>query len=416
MRKRLLAAVTALCMLLSGCAAEPMVTQQTEQTRITFSWWGNDKRTEYTIEGIELFEKLHPEIKVDVSYSEWTGYEARNRIQMVSQTEADVMQINFSWLPEFSPDGEGYYDLESVSEEVDLSDFDAVTLDYGRRGGVLNGIPIAMNAETVYVNKTLYDQYGLDIPETWDDLRAAAAVMSKDGVYPMSCSDKAAWLYIIAYTEQLTGKPILREDGTLNFSPNDLKIMLLFYKELVESKVIPQIEYYDRLNIQNGTYAGTVAWVSDAVNYCGAAMDEGYEIVTAPYTHSAETASGVGWYAKPATLYAISKNTQHPKEAAMLLDFLLNDHDMAILQSVEKGVPISPSARNALDEEGLLSGLQYEACLCMENCENLSPIHAYLENAAVYGAFFDACNLVLYDKATPEEAASQLYLQIHSSS
>ena len=54
MRKRLLAAVTALCMLLSGCAAEPMVTQQTEQTRITFSWWGNDKRTEYTIEGIEL--------------------------------------------------------------------------------------------------------------------------------------------------------------------------------------------------------------------------------------------------------------------------------------------------------------------------------------------------------------------------
>ncbi|MBQ4466571.1 MAG: carbohydrate ABC transporter substrate-binding protein [Oscillospiraceae bacterium] len=412
MRKQILAFVTAACLLLAGCRQEAVVTQQKEPVHISLSWWGNDVRTEYTIEGVEVFERLHPDIKVDVSYSEWSGYESRNRIQMFSKTEADVMQINFGWLSEFSPEGEGYYDLDAISDQFDVSNFDESFLGYGRRGGKLNGIPIAMNAETVYVNKTLYDQYGLDIPETWEDLEEAAKVMSPDGVYPMSGADKALWLYTIAYAEQVTGRKILRDDGSLNFSPNELRVMILFYQHLVDAKIVPQMEYYDRLNIQNGVYAGTVAWVSDAVNYCGAAMESGYEYIAAPYTHTAETPEGAGWYAKPASLYAVSKNTQHPKEAAMLLDFLLNNEDMAIMQGVEKGVPLSTSARQALDQDGQLSGLQYEASLCMESCENLSPINAFIENADLYAMFYDACNLVLYEKATPEEAAGQLYLDI----
>ena len=412
LRKRLAAAATLLCILLTSCAREPVITQQHDRVEITLSWWGNDARTEYTIEGVRYFEELHPDIKVNISYSEWSGYEARNRIQMASSSEADVMQVNFGWLSEFSPDGEGYYDIEKLSDYIDFSNFEPDMLDYGRRGGVLNAIPIAMNTESVYINKTIYDKYGLDIPETWEDFENAAKVMSPDGVYPISGSSKSMWLYTVAYAEQVTGNPFLREDGNLNFTPRELQIMLEFYARMVKENVFPQVEYYDRLNLESGTYAGTIAWVSDAKNYYGKAIEAGNEIVVAPYTHDASHQCGDGWYAKPATLYAISKHTDHPKEAAMLLDFLLNDQEMAVMQGVEKGVPLSSSARDALHEQGMLSGLQYDASLFMEENKNIQQMNPFIENSDLLDSFIACCNLVVYEKSTPEEAAMELFLSI----
>ena len=412
MRKKLLALASAVSLLLGGCSHETVITQQTNPVEIKLSWWGNDTRTEYTIEGVRKFEELHPDIKVHISYSEWSGYESRNRIQMVSATEADVMQINFGWLSEFSPDGNGYYNIASLGEIVDLSCFSQEMLNYGRRGGELNAIPIAMNAETVYINKTLYDKYGLEIPENWEDFEAAAKVMSKDGVYPLAGASKSIWLLTIAYAEQKTGNRFLRDNGTLNFTPKELQIMLDFYDRMVDEKVFPPVEYFDRLSIDNGTYAGCVAWVSDAKNYYGKALENGNAIIAAPYPHDASHVSGDGWYAKPATLYAVSKNTDHPKEAAMLLDFLLNSPEMAELQGVEKGVPLSSKARETLLDKEMLTGLQYEASLKMEENTRLEQMNPFIENSELVDLFIAACDQVIFDKATSEDAAKQLWADI----
>ena len=410
MIRRIAAALTATVMLLlTACGEQQVVHEQEETVEITLSWWGNDARNEYTIAAVERFEEKYPNIKVKCSYSEWSGYEARSKVQMMSGTEADVMQINVGWLPQYSPDGEGYYDIEKLSEYVDLSNFSDDILDYGRRNGVLNAIPIAMNAETVYVNKSVYEKYGLDIPKTWDDLFNAAKVMSKDGVYPMSGAAKSIWLYIIAYAEQQTGRQFFNEKGEIAFTADDLKLMIEFYCKLVNEKVIPKVEDYQRLNIDSGVYAGTVAWVSDAINYNKAALEAGFEVVPAPYTTDSAHQSGEGWYAKPATLYAISKNTEHPREAALLLDFMLNSPDWAELQGVEKGIPLSTSVREYLGNIGKLDGLQYEASLVMEENEYISPMNSTIENTTLIDEYVASCDLVLFDKATSAQAATQLY-------
>lgn len=398
-------------LVLTGCADKQIVKSQKEKTEITLSWWGNDKRNEYTIEAVQEFERLHPDIKVKCSYSEWLGYEARSRVQMVSATEADVMQINFSWLSEYSADGTGYYNLEELKDYVDLSNFSEEMLNYGRKNDILNAVPIAMNAETLYINKTLYESYGLSVPETWDDLFKAAEVMKKDGVYPFGAASKAVWLYFITYAEQVSGKSILTEDGKLNFTAAEFQLMLEMYVKMINEKVIPQVEYFERLNIDNSVYGGTVAWVSDAVNYLGAAMENGNTVIPAEYTVLEGKQAGEGWYAKPATLYAVSVNTDHPEESAMLLDFLLNSQEMALLQGIEKGIPLSASARKYLEEEGMLSGLQYEASLKMEENPNLSKMHPFMENTEILSDFVDECNNVLYEKKTAEQAGKDLYQQ-----
>lgn len=409
--RKILSAGGALLLLtaLTGCSAEPVITEQKRQIEITFSWWGNDGRNEYTIEAIRQFEEMHPEIKVNCSYSEWTGFEARSRVQMISDTEADVMQINFDWLTNYSPDGTGYYDLESLSELVDLSNYTDEMLEYGRSNGVLNALPIAMNVETLYFNKTIFDSYNLEIPETWDDLFDAAKVLKKDGIYPLAGAQKSIWLFILAYAEQMSGKTLLNDDGTLQFKAEEFQIMLEMYRDMVNEGVIPQVEYFVRTEIDKQTYAGAVAWISDAVNYFSERINQGDEIITANYTNIDPEHSGEGWYAKPATLYTISKNTDHPREAGMLLNYLVSSQEMALLQGVEKGIPLNQAAQNYIEEEGLLTGIQYEASQRMERTEGFLSMKPYLENVDMIDTFIDACNQVLFDKVTSEEAANELY-------
>lgn len=404
--------VTALIssMLLSGCGSEPVVTSHAEQVEISLSWWGNDVRHEYTIAAVEEFERLHPEIKVNCHYSEWSGYQTRSNAQMASDTEADVMQINYAWIQQYSPDGTRYYDINVLKDYIDLSNFSQEELDFGMQGGKLNAIPIALNTQTVYINKTVYAKYGLGVPETWDDLFEAASVMSADEVYPLSGTSKSIYFYAIAYAEQQTGKQFMTLDGELNFDAADIQIMIDFYCRLINEKVIPQPEYFDTLKMDTGEYAGTVAWLSDASRYCDKAIANGDEMVIANYTVSENSKIADGWYAKPATMYAISRNTEHPKEAAMLLDFLLNSDEMAKLQGVEKGVPVSVSARTCLEENDMLKGMQYEAFLKMnEYTEDIAVVSPYLENDDMIDEYRNACNAVLYDKISAEEQAQELY-------
>ncbi len=408
--KKISAVLCSLALLsVTGCDDEPVVKQQTSDVEITFSWWGNDARNQYTIEAIEKFQEVYPYIKVKCSYSEWSGFEARNRVQMISDTEADVMQINFGWLSQYSEDGTGYYDLFKLGSKIDFDEnFAPEMLSYGIIGDKLNAIPIAMNAETVYINKTIYDSYGLDVPKTWSDLFDAAKVMKKDGVYPISGPAKSVWLYLIAYTEQTVGHSFLNENGDLNFTKSDFKVMEEFYQKLVEEKVLPQPEHYERINLDDEKYAGAVAWISDAVNYFGKAVENGREIVIADYTTIDGNDVGEGWYAKPATMYAISNSTAHPEEAALLLDYLLNSSQMARLQGVEKGIPLSKKAQETIEKDGMLDGIQYEASQKMESVP-LSQLNPVLENADLIDSFFAMCNDIIYEVTEESEAIDTFY-------
>lgn len=401
--------LSAVMLMLTSCASEPVVIKQEEYTEISLSWWGNDTRTEYTLAAVKEFERLHPDIRVKCSYSEWSGYQTRYNIQMMSDTESDVMLINFAWLDKYSSDGNGYYNIYDLSDNLDLSQFSENELSFGVKNGKLNAVPIALNTQTVYYNKTIYDSCGLALPETWDDLFNAAEVMG-DEAYPIAMPSKSAMFFITAYAEQQSGKSFMSENGQLGFGREELGIMLDFYVELINGHVMPQVEYFDKNDIRNGTYAGVLAWLSDAENYMGPAREDGYEIVVGSYTGCTDGVKG--WYTKPATLNAVSAKTEHPEESALLLDFLLNSDEISELQGIEKGIPLSRSSRDYLEQHDMLKGLHYDAFQLMSaNIDSMAIIHPFMENSDMLDAFQEACNAVLYGKATSEEKSAELYEQ-----
>ncbi len=382
--------------------------------QISFSWWGNDDRISYTLDGVDIFCEQNPNIDVKCKYGVWTGYDMRQNIYMLSNESPDVMQINFDWIQSYSPDGDGFYNIYDLADEVDLSNFSEQDLSYGEGVGKLNAIPIALNTHCIFVNKDIYSKYGLDIPKSWDDYFKAAEVMRNDNVYPISMGNKPLFFFLLAYFEQTTGKSACDEDGALVLTKDDIKIMLEFYSRLMDEKVLMPVIDSDYASLANGHSAATMRWISGTQTTFDGLFKKNVDIEVAPYptiSGNIDSTEHLGWYVKPATLLAVSKNTENPKEAAKLLDFLLNSKDMALLQKTEKGIPISRSAIEVLSESGEFeNNIDYTATERMLNDEDkMTVMYPILEKTDVYKTFYDEAAYYVYKEKSLDEVTDKIY-------
>ena len=192
--------------------------------------------------------------------------------------------------------------------------------------------------------------------------------------------------------------------------------ILDFYKQLLEKKVIPRVEDFDATDFENGTTAGASCWASDATRYCAELSKSGVNVVIGNNIME-PGALRSGWYTKPATLYAISATTQHPKEAARFLNFLINDADMARLQGTEKGVPISERALDALKSSRQVDSLEYAAAQEIREMQDENAIMIpQLESSTVMDAFKNTADKYLYGKESLEACAAEINAQLQGNS
>lgn len=411
-----------LCMLvtaalLSGCSfteSGQEIEQTPDSIKIDFSWWGNDARHFYTMDGVDLFHLDNPSIEVDYRYGDWNGYEKRTKVWMESHTEADVMQINYAWLFSYSKDGNGYYDLYQLADYIDLSQYSEDDLAFGEMNGKLNAIPIAFNTSTIYCNKDIYDRYGLELPASWEDYFEAAKAMREDGIYPIGMAKKQLFLFLLAYYEQTSGEYAFSSEGELLLTEEDVAYMLDFYRQMLDEKVLMPVGTFSANRFADGQVAASMFWISDADNYCGAVEKKGGNPVIAAYP-MVEDAKLTGWYMKPATMYAISNITQQPEAAARLLDYLVNSSEMALLQKTEKGVPASHAALETLEQTGELEGYGYEANVKMvAERDKMNIMLPIMENEELLDAFKSGADEYLYGKVSREDCAKDIYQRMKS--
>ena len=415
-----IASVMALLMMiipLGSCSSDPSrvrISSQEQSAVISMSWWGNDPRHEYTLDGLSLFHEKNPDIIVNHSYGVWNGYERRYLMQMESHNNCDVMQINYAWLAQYSPDGTGYYDINLLSDSIDLSQFTQEDLATGMRNGHLNALPIAYNTVCFFYNADMLERYGLEVPRTWDDLFDAARVLRGDDIYVLGMINKHLFLLLNAWFEQTTGRTLFNNEGHYIGTIEDVSMILEFYKSLTDNKVIMPLYNFKVSNLEDCQVAGTACWASDSIRYCQPAIDDGMNVVVGDYLRVSEDDQSE-WYIKPATMLAISADCDNPEACGRLVDFILNDPDYALLQGTEKGIPVSASARQALLENGQLGGIEYMAGeFISDNIARMNLINPMLESSDFQDAFKNVSDKYIYDESTLDEAAYELQSELVS--
>lgn len=408
--KRITAAVTAAVMLgLSGCSYSA-VTKREERTEIVFSWCGDDKINLGTLKGIEAFNE-NTGLNVVPDYCEPSVYGDKLGSQMAAGRQADVIDISYEDLFKYSLQGDKFYDIEKLRGTIDLSTYPEGSLRCGSAGGKLCGIPYNFDALSFVYNKTVFDSYELDIPKTWDDLFAAAEVMSEDGIYPLALTDEGLWMCCCAYFEQTTGKKVLK-NRLIDLKAQDYEVMINFYQKLISQNVTKAGFYFNRGDMEKGTAAGAVCWASDAGYYEEVGEDIHCEIVLGPSPMTQKTLAS-GWYSKPSGFYAISTDASSPETAAKFVDYLINSPEMTVYTGLSKGVPVSRSALETLEARNMLGGLEFDANK-QANSSALNMMSPYLEDDEIIEEFIDICERVRYSKNSAKSAAYTAEKRINS--
>lgn len=353
-------------------AAAGETTASGEQVELTFSWWGGDSRHAATEEAIKAFEEKYPNIKVTPEYGAWTGWEEKQSLNILGGNSADVMQINWNWIESYSKGGTAFANLEDYSDALDLTQFTPESLELCKEDGKLMAVPIALTGRVFYWNKTAFEEVGVDIPTDLDSLYAAgAAFEAKDpDMYPMALGEYDRIILMVYYLESKYGKNWV-EDGKINYTEEEVKDGMDFITGLEEKHVIPTIatiqgDMADSLDKNakwiDGKYAGIFEWDSSASKFKsaleGSVNKPGQEFAVGEFVKMGDYNGG---FTKISMGFAVSASSKHPKEAAMLINFLLNEEEGVKITSTERGIPCSTAGLKILEENNLGDPLTIEA-------------------------------------------------------
>lgn len=159
---------------------------------------------------------------------------------------------------------------------------------------------------------------------------------------------------------------------------------------------------------QNGQYAGTFAWDADAETYRSALKNASGFLVGDEIAFGGQANGGCS---KVYLALAINSSCQHPKEAAILVNFLLNEDMGASIMGTACGLPDSVTGRAAATAAGLVNPLVVEANNRMMAFVDF-PLDPTFESPALaavpdglYAAVLTACS---NGELTTTQAAEQL--------
>ncbi|MGM0126112.1 oligogalacturonide transport system substrate-binding protein [Enterococcus sp. AZ194] len=395
--------------LLVGCGNGSKDKAADGKTTIRISWWGGDDRHEATLAAIKAFEKANPDIKVKAEYSGWDGVEQKMATQITGRTEPDVMQVNYDWLAQYSPDGTGFADLNGI-DGLDVSGYDKSILDSGKVNGKLNAIPFSENARVWAVNKKAFEDRGLEVPTTWDGYIKAADKF-EDGAFPARIDTYA----LLTYLQQETGKTILADDGSFQYDKETVKKAFEWYKGMIDKGVIPTIQETKEQadanpgapakKLLDGQYATLTNWSSLISGEYKNMKEAGQELSMASFPTLSEGSEQVV-INKPSMLFAISKNSKHQEAAVKLLNFLLNDPEGVKAMSMARGVPANQKAFDILNKDGQISGIEKDVYDYVKNTKGIT-FSKYTEMGKVMQPYNDAFDEFSYGKITADEAAQK---------
>lgn len=425
MRKKMIWLIMFIFVLMTGCQKKKDVSDKNENGKeiiLRFSWWGGDSRHKATLDVIKLYEEKNPGVKIKAEYTGWDGYFEKISTQISGNTAPDIMQIDYSWLYNFSKNGDGFYDMKELKEYFDMNNYDEQALSYTTINGKITAIPVGMNGRAFFYNKTLFEKAGAEIPKTVDELFSAnKLIKEKIGkearVVDVTSVDSGSLFFIKYYVEQKYGKTIINSDNKIEVSKEELTDAFKFYKKLVDEEII--VSTKDRAGAGNipaeqnplwisGKLGGVYEW-NTAIGMYEDTLENGNMLVSGDFL------TGIGnnnsAFIKVNMTFAINKNSKNAKEAAKFLNFLLSDPEAAKILGTVRGIPLNKSAYSELEKEGKVEGALAEA---LEKAMKFpgpksSP---YIEDERVRKLGLQISQKVDYNEITPEQAGEQLYTEL----
>jgi multiple sugar transport system substrate-binding protein len=427
-RRPLAAAVTLAVALAAGLTAcggsDGASTEYSEENPagLAFSWWGSDPRHQANQAIIDSFEASNPAITVEGQFGDWNGYWDRLATTTAGGDAADIITMDEQYLQEYA--GRGALADLSTLKGLDLSKFDESTLNSGKYEDGLYGLSTGRNVYVVMANKDLFDKAGVPLPDdstwTWDDYyRISKEVGSKlDGVsgtdYGALDVDLNIWL-------RQQGESLYNQDGegigydnanAVSWFEHLLKVRDEGGGSTAAQAVEDQAGTLETASFPNNRAAMDWYW-SNQLGALETASGSDITMLRAP--SSTGKAQDSGMFFKASMYWSVSAASDYQDAAGEFVNYLANNADAAEKLLLDRGVPVNPDMRAAI--EPVISESDSEVVSFLEEVEpdlETSPRPAPVGASGVQLLVNRYASEVLFGNLTPEEAAEQMTGEIES--
>ena len=407
----------------SAAEAASVAGLSSDPVTLTMSWWGGESRHNAYQEALKAFSAEHTTITVNPTFAAWSGWEDTMSTKFAGGVAEDVCQINWNWLYNYSGNGQTFLDLNSVTDYLDMSQWDDAKLGACNVANAQQCVPISMTGRIFYWNMTTFNKAGItEVPATEDDLFAAGKAFQEklgDDYYPLHLGAYDRMILMVFYLESKYGKDWADPTtSTLNYTADEIAEGIDFIKSLVDGHVIMPLPTYYGANGDGATHqsnewitgkiAGIFEWDSAASKYQDALDEEnkpgftvGEEIKFGDYN---------GGFSKVSMGMAITKTCKNPAEAATLIEYLWNGDGAAIMGS-ECGIPASKAGLAAAQAAGAVKELVAEAngkVMAFASCQ-LDPLFESSDlKATGTGIYQEVFDTVDYDNKSGADVVDTL--------
>lgn len=367
--RALIAAAAVLPLVMAGCSSGD-TGGEGDTVVLDFAWWGDTTRTERYEEAVDLFEEQNPGVEVRTSFASWGDYWSARNTEAASGSLPDVIQMDLAYLAEYGTSGRIAPLDEHLGEQIDTSALPDGLVESAQVDGQTFGIPTSTNTLATIVNTDLLADLGVELPEddmTWDEYDAFLGDIAEAGadqdpaVHGSIDYTQVLWLFQIWLGQQ--GKTLF-EDGGLGFTQDDLAqwwgraAPLHEDGSFLPAERLDQLEGVDALGAKET--ASEISWDNFLVRYSEGSGGANLEMLPPP----ADDPGNRGLFLKPSLMLSMAAGSDHPDEAAALIDFITNDPEVGEIFGISRGVPASSAALEGFEPEGLdAQVVEYEAAL-----------------------------------------------------
>ncbi|QGH33227.1 extracellular solute-binding protein [Gracilibacillus salitolerans] len=160
---------------------------------------------------VQRFEENNPTVTVEVSQQENDPYKSQLSVAMGGGNPPDVFHSwGGGWLKQFVDSDQ----VVDITDSIDASLYNEAALSVSTFGDQIYGAPVSMDVVPVFYNKAMFEEYGLEEPETYEDLLDIVQTLTDNGVTPFALANQTKWtgsFYLMYLAERIGGPELFNE-------------------------------------------------------------------------------------------------------------------------------------------------------------------------------------------------------------
>ena len=299
---------------------------------------------------IQELEEQYPNIKINMEYYENESYKTKLKSAMAADEVPDIV---YSWAGGFSQGFAEAGKLLNLTPYYDKEYTELLPDSYTQMAryvdNSLYGVGYSINCSALMYNKEIFDEYGLEAPETWDQFMEICQTLVDNGVKPLCTSAKDTWCLAVIHDalalksagHDKVMSTLTRQGGS--YDDEDFLYAAQQMQKLVEMGAFIDgaagVNYNEQLEVFSN---GEAAMMFQLANVCvdmynGADDPDKFDVVPVPVVgDNAEITDMIGG---TSDAFLVSAESEHPDQAAYVA-FELARRIAAVAD--EDGITTSP--------------------------------------------------------------------------